>query len=249
MLPTPVRGYLTLLISAMLVTNQADAIASANFVHLSRAENEPLTDQIFPLLQEAYRRVGFSALDQNVPGERALVMANSGEFFGDVVHMEGLEKYYVNMIRVPVALIHFDAVAFTAGRKFNISGWASIAPYNVCVRRGIKAIEFATGGMKNVHLVNSYAQIFAMLKAGRCDIGVLPSSAWLDAQRLNVKGLRSLEPPLQTWPLFHYVHKSHIDIIPSLTRALRKMQNNGELRKNEDEFKNRVEYARRAETD
>ncbi|MFA9218598.1 MAG: hypothetical protein ACEQSK_16050 [Sphingomonadaceae bacterium] len=235
--------------AAMLVTLQSETVASPDSVYLAAVENEPLIDQISPVVEEAYRRIGILAVSRKLPGERALAMLNSGELFGDVAHVEGLEKYYSNMIRVPVPLINFDAVVFSVRKNLSILVWSDLAPYNVCIRRGIKAIELATAGMKNIYMANGYEQIFAMLKVGRCDVAVLPRQAWLDVQRLNVKGLRSLEPPLQTWPMYHYIHKSHVYIIPMLTHELRTMQTNGLLRKNEDAFWNRVENVRRASTD
>src|SRR5471032_2166010 len=208
------RYYLTILmVMAIIAILQSDAVAQSELVHLAKIENEPIIEQVFPILKEAYRNIGISAVGQDMPGERSLAMVNSGEFFGDIVHVEGLEKYYPNIVRIPVPLMHFDAVAFTARGDLFFIGWSSMTPYVVCIRRGIKAIEFATAGMKNVSTVNSYEQIFAMLKVGRCDVAVLPRNAWLNAQQLNIKGVRSLEPPLQTWPLYHYVHRYHVDII------------------------------------
>lgn len=242
----PVRRCL---IAVLVFASKAEAVAPYPPAHLAAVENEPLIDQVFPIVKEAYSRTGISAFNRKLLGERTLAMLNSGEFFGDVAHVEGLEKYYGNMVRVPVPLIHFDAVAFTVRRDLTVHDWSSLTPYHVCIRRGIKAIELATAGMKNLFVVSTYEQIFAMLKVRRCDVAVLPRQAWIDIGRLSIKGIRSSEPPLQTWPMYHYVHKSHAAIVPLMTRELRAMQKSGELQKKEDEFWSRVEDARRASMD
>ncbi|MES2261936.1 MAG: hypothetical protein V4724_25735 [Pseudomonadota bacterium] len=220
------------------------AMAAPPTVYLARTENEPLIDVTFTILKEAYRRIGVDAQEKTLPGERSLSELNAGEYFGDVMHIAGLEKVYTNL--VPVPLIHFDAVAFTDGRHLQLAGWTDLQPYRVCIRRGIKAIELATTGIAQVNLVNQYEFIFRMLKLGRCEVAVLPYSSWLLAERQDLAGLRSLEPPLQSWPLYHYVHQSHADIIPALTQALLALQKNGFAAERQAEFARRVEEARRA---
>src|SRR5471030_545183 len=150
----------------ILIVAHAASIAAAaapnDVVYLARTENEPLIDIAFSTLKEVYGRVGISVVEKNAPGERAVVLVNSGEVYGDVMHVGGLESHYPNVIRIPVAIIQFDAVAFTSGKDILITGWSGLAQHQTCIRRGIKAIEFAMAGQKNVTVVSSYQQIFSM---------------------------------------------------------------------------------------
>ena len=239
------RSFSMLFMLAMVLLASGTAAASAQeVIHLARTDNEPLIDATFLIVHEAYRRLGMDAVEDNVPGARSVQELNDGKVFGDVMHFKGLENSYPNVVRVPVAVTYFEAVAFTDGRDLHVTDWASARGYRVCIRRGIKAIEVATTGMKNVEVVNQYESIFAMLKAGHCDIAILPSETWLEVRRLNITGLRSLEPPLQIWPLYHYVNKAHADIVPALTHVLLEMQKSGELARKQADFNRLIEQAK-----
>ncbi|MES2259657.1 MAG: hypothetical protein V4724_14130 [Pseudomonadota bacterium] len=72
-------------------------------VHLARAVSDPLVDFASSLLREAYHRLGIDIVDDMPPGERALRALNAGDYFGDIVHMAGLELFYPNLVRVPVS--------------------------------------------------------------------------------------------------------------------------------------------------
>ena len=205
-------------------------------VQLASTEHEALSGIAFAIVQEAYRRIGIEAGRADLPGERALQMLNAGDYDGDVMHMAGLDAVYPKLLRVPVPVIEFDAVAFSIDVASPPDNWAGLRPYRVCVRRGIKAIEGATAGLPHVLPVNQYANIFGMLKAGRCDVAVLPRSAWVDAARLHVSGLHESSAPLQHWPLYHYVYSSHADLVPALSAELLKMQKSGYMARKQAEL-------------
>lgn len=214
-------------------------------VQLACVENDPLTDAALAILREAYRRIGIDAVGVRMPPERAVSALNAGEYFGDVIHVAGIEAVYTNLARVPVPLISFDALAYTYGRDLPVRSWSDLQPYRVCIRRGIKAIERATEGLPQVSAVNQYGNIFSMVKLGRCDVAILPDSAWLEMEKLDVRGIRSLDTPMQSWPLYHYVHKSHASVIPALTQALQEMQKSGYLAARQADFGKRLQQVRR----
>ncbi|WP_295999177.1 ABC transporter substrate-binding protein [Rugamonas sp.] len=239
------RYLMVMLLAAALPSQPARGAGLPAVVELAQPENEALTAASFEILKEAYRRLGIAAEQIKLPGERAIQMVNSGQYFGDVMHAEGLELTYPNLVRVPVPLLDIEAVVFTYGRELAVADWAGLKPYRVCIRRGIKTVERATVGMDNVLGVNQYAFIFNMLKLGRCDVAVLPRSAWLEAQRLQFKGLRSQETPLQTWPSYHYLHKSHAELVPALAEQLQKMHQSGYLARSAADFTQRLDAASR----
>jgi polar amino acid transport system substrate-binding protein len=224
----------------------ADAAGVAN-AQLAATDHEPLVDAVFPTLKEAYAQLGIEASLISLPGERSVQLLNVGKYDADVIHPAGLEKIYPNLLKIDVPLITVDAIAVTAGRVFTIDGWHSLNRYRVCVRRGIKAIEFAASGLPHVDVINDYRAIFDMLKAGRCDLAVLPRDAWIEARRLHVSGLRALVPPLQSWPMYHYVARSHADRIPALTGVLMQMRKSGVLERRESEFWKSVDQIQQAQ--
>lgn len=246
--PQPRRGlrFLLILLISLVANSAIAAQRLPEEVLLARTENEPLNDLAFHILEEAYGRLGTKVIGVLVPAERALLMVNSGDAFGDVIHIDGLESAYPNLIPIPVPLMSADALVFAADRRLTPTNWASLAKYQLCIRRGIKSIELAVEAQPTVVVVNQYESIFKMLKAGRCNVAVLPSHAWLEAQRLQVTGLHSADRPLQSWPLYHYVHKSHSAIIPQLETQLRTLHDDGFIANKQAEFYNHLEAARRA---
>ncbi|WP_195763862.1 substrate-binding periplasmic protein [Pseudoduganella rivuli] len=214
-------------------------------VQLGCVENEPMTDTALGILREAYRRIGIEVVGVPMPPERAAAAVNAGEFFGDVTHVAGIDAVYPNLVRVPVALISFEVLAFTYGRDLPLRAWPDLQPYRICIRRGLKSIEKATASFPQVSAVSQSANIFNMLKHGRCDVAVLPDTAWLELERLNIRGMRTQDTPLQSWPLYHYVHKTHAAVIPALTQALQEMQKSGFLAARQADFSKRLRQARR----
>jgi polar amino acid transport system substrate-binding protein len=119
--------------------------------------------------------------------------------------------------------------------------------YRVCIRHGIKVIEMAAARMHKLEVVDDYRIAFDMLKAGHCDVAVLPRQAWFEAQRLQVTGLRAMEPPLQSWPMYHYVGKAHADIVPALSNVLTQMQKSGLFDSEDAAFQRSMDEVRRVQ--
>lgn len=222
-------ALLCLLASFCLVASTGHA--SPPPMQLARPEYDKLTDVGYLIVAEAYRRLGIATEQSFTPPERALQMLNNGQADGDVIHVGGLSAHYPNLLQVPVPITRIDAVIFTAGRQLPIRRWADLKPYRSCIRRGIKAIELAVdqAGLARVERVNRYEYIFRMLKAGNCDLAVLPNSVWMEMEIRQFQGLRSLDVSLQSWALYHYLHRSHADLLPALSKTLAAMEKQGEI--------------------
>jgi len=193
-----------------VVRGQAPQQGAVRVAELACTENEPLIDAVFEIVREAYRRIGMDAVERTLPGERSVQAVNAGEYTGDVMHIAGLELRYPNLLRVPVPVAYTDMV-LVARTDWNApapADWAALAPYTVCIRRGIKAIEQATAGLSRITSVNQYDNIVRMVKLGRCDVAAIPAAFWLAVDGAELKGLREVKI-MQRWPLYHYVHKSH----------------------------------------
>lgn len=235
------------LLLALAVLPAIPGMALPAVAELAGTENEPLIGAAFEILREAYRRIGIEAVDRQLPGERSLTALNAGEYTGDVMHIAGLEQRYPNLLRIPVPIIHTDAalIARSDWPQSAPAGWAELEPYSICIRRGIKAIEGATEKLSRVSSVSQYENIMRMVRLGRCDATVVPSSAWLAVDLIELKGLREVKS-MQRWPLYHYVHKAHADLVPLLTTVLQAMQRSGYLAERQAAFEQRLEVVRRA---
>jgi polar amino acid transport system substrate-binding protein len=214
-------------------------------VHLARGVNDPIIDYSSSIVREAYARLGVTATDDTPSGERALLALSAGQYFGDIVHIQGFDRMYPNLVRIPVPVITYYAIVVTDGRPLPVRTWTDLEPYRVCIKRGVKSIEMKTNKLPRRIVVAEYAPLFRMLRVGRCEAAVVPQSAWLQPERYEMKGLRTLEPPLQSWPLYHHVHNTNSAIVPLLQRVLQDMASSGYLEQRQAEYQLRLEKAQR----
>lgn len=187
-------------------------------------ETDPATTIAERVLHEAYRRLGLDMVVIKVPGERSLFGANHGQVDGELYRKLGMERDYPNLRIVPVPLLTYEIVIFTQGTNFVVSGWESLRPFTIGFVKGIKIIEQNTKDMK-LEPTATMRQAFLKMTLGRSDIVVANRSSGLAVlKELKLQDVKVLEPPLATFPVFHYLHKKHEALVPKLTAVLQQMQ-------------------------
>ena len=78
--------------------------------------------------------------------------------------------------------------------------------------------------------------LFEMLNYNRGDVAIETRIDGLETiRKLNMKSIRMLEPPLVTIKLYHYLKKSHADLIPRICMALQDMEAEGRIKAVQDE--------------
>ncbi|QTA85079.1 substrate-binding periplasmic protein [Desulfonema magnum] len=179
------------------------------------------------ILREAYQRIGIQIETKILPAERALHMANKGKFDGEVIRIREVQELYPNLRRVPVPVIAMEGVVFTKDVTFDVTGWESLKPYTIGILIGSKFIEKGTRGL-TVEAVPTYKQVLLKLNAGRTDVAVMArTNGLIELRKLNMKGIRVLEPPLVKARLYHYLHKKNEHLIPQIAQVLKNMVEEG----------------------
>ncbi|WP_198265724.1 substrate-binding periplasmic protein [sulfur-oxidizing endosymbiont of Gigantopelta aegis] len=179
------------------------------------------------ILKEMFQRIGLSAKAELQPSERSLINANSGINDGNVARIIGLEKKYKNLIRVPEKMVDYEFVAFTKNKNITIKNWDSLEAYNIAYITGWKIFEKNVKHYKSLVRTQNIEQLFQLLEKNRIDIALYDrwSGAW------KVKQLKSdifhLQPPIVSKKMYLYVHKKHKALIPSLTKSLQSMKEDG----------------------
>ncbi|WP_339772520.1 hypothetical protein [uncultured Paraglaciecola sp.] len=64
------------------------------------------------VLREAYYNIGFHIRVEPLPIARSLILSNKGYFDGELSRVEGIDKEFRNLLRVPVAINFIEAYAF-----------------------------------------------------------------------------------------------------------------------------------------
>lgn len=190
----------------------------------------PIISTAESIMQEAYRRLGHQLKIVKLPGERALFTANKGDIDGELVRVDGVDKNYENLVKVPGNLFTIEFVVFTKEKIFPVTGWKSLSPYTVGYRMGVKAIELNLTEDIDTIAVQTYKQIFKMLNSGRCDVVVASRTSGMEAiQVMKLKSISALEPPLEQMKLYHYLHMKNKDLVAPLTSVLQQMEAEGLL--------------------
>ena len=205
------------------------AAAAPQRLTFANLENSAFNDAAAEILREAYRKLDIAVAVEVLPPERALRRSNSGAIDGEVVRAEGIEQTYKNLVRVPVSYMRYELHAFGRDAGTVIDGWQSLTPYKLVFQRGFKEAEAMTDGM-NRHLVASVDTAFRMVAAGRMDVvlaGRYPGEAAIE--RLKLDNVFLLQPSVQVYPLYHYLHRNHADLVPRLIDVMIRMQAEGEM--------------------
>lgn len=206
-------------------------LAAKEELVLTGVEKMYITKISAAVLAEAYQQIGITFTTNLAPGERALVQANNGVVDGDLNRKIGLEQKYDNLIMIPVSVVSADWVVFTKKVKFTVQGWKSLQPHYILLQRGLRVAVDNTEGMTR-HITSSISQVFMMLDAGRADVALSTRiEGLLTIKELGLSEITVLEPSLEVIPLYHYLHKKHVKIVPKLTEVLQRMEQQGEIKK------------------
>jgi len=183
------------------------------------------------ILLYAYDQIGQPIEIVPLPDERSLLWSNSGHIDGEVLRIAAVTSMYPNLVRVPVAIDKFEAMAFTKRKDVEIKNWGSLHPYSILLRIGTKFAERGTRGM-NVRAFPTNKEVFDALHRGRYDIAVASRlTGMYEIKRLGLTEVSVVEPPLADYYLYHYLNEKHESIIPKITLELEQMEKNGMIEK------------------
>lgn len=208
-------------------------ISSVSGYPLSNARHTGFADRV---TIEAFRRIGHRIDIIKLPPQRALVEANAGMTDGDLLRVKEIPQTFTNLRRVPEKLIDYEFLVFTRQLQFTPAGWDSLKHYDVGVIGGWKILERNLQGSRSMTRANDTQHLMQLLANDRVDLVV--ATRWLGLQAirdLGLKGIRRLEPPVETREMFIMLHKRHTALITDLAEALREMKQDGSYQRLYDE--------------
>jgi polar amino acid transport system substrate-binding protein len=195
---------------------------------------------------EAFRRLGYHFKLVSLPGERAMVDANSGFVDGEAARISYLDsEKYPNLIRVPEPVIVMQDGAYATDTSIRINGYASLKGkgFKVGLFKGIKSVEEKLPRYvekENIVTLIDFEQALKMLQSRRIDLiigatlieesDLMKSAAYKDIQRVGI-----LEEKI-AYPWFN---KRHKELVSRLANTLKAMKAEGTFQKlMEDSTKN-----------
>ena len=198
------------------------------------------------ILKEAFKRVGYDVELKAYPSARSIVFSNQGVLDGEAQRIYEMNEVFdyklPNLIRVPEPHQALTLSAFVYDRDDIIldpeNPYETIGKYNTLFKIGIVTTEMSIKkhALTKIHRVPAYDQMFKMLAAGRADI-LIGFPEQLDGNGLLTRGIfknmkfKVLHPPVNTIPLYLYLHKKHKELVQPLAVALKAMKADGSFDK------------------
>jgi len=215
------KGFIALL---FFFSTPALAQQKLIFSGIQGSVNSEISMQV---LKRAYQQIGIEVMYLPLPGERALRTANAGKVDGEVFRIANVHKKYTNLVPVPTPINVLQGIAFSKNVDLKIKDWQSLAPYNIGIQVGIKFAERGTKGMHRI-MVDTNEQLFKMIDSGRVDVIVAAHANGLKTlSALKLENISALQPAIQEYPLYHYLHKKHAALVPKLDAVIKNMQLTG----------------------
>ena len=150
------------------------------------------------------------------------MMANRGEFDGEMLRASVIEKEAPNLIRIPTVLATVRFHVFSIKNK-SYTGIDMLGE-TTGILRGIKIIEEMLKN-KNPFVGNTPRSLFGMLLAGRLENVLLPTIAGEGAIKKLGAGwskVKKLAPPAKILNVYTYLHKKNKDLVSIVNKSIAK---------------------------
>ena len=190
--------------------------------------HSPYEAFFFRLVEDICSRNSISIEHNTPPVGRSLINVDQGVDDGDGPRISGLSSSYPNLVCVPEPFGDFVFGAFAKADNIKIDGWSSLSELNVAYINGWKIFDENVALAKSITKVKDAELLFKLLDAGRTDVVLISKFAGYDMiQKLGLKEIRFLQPPLAIKPNFLYLNKRHESLAPILAQTLKELKSDG----------------------
>ena len=179
------------------------------------------------IIIEAGSRVGIDIRYKNQPAARSLRESNAGRSDGELHRIEGLEKHFPNLVRVPETVLIDSFVGFAARPGVKVENWDDTGSLKVYYPRGWTIYANAFGEDNEHHPGLHGHSLFHMVESGRIDFAMhtLDKGTYI-ADRENIK-VYPVEPAFATKRMYIYLHKSKAHLVKRLASAIAEVKRDG----------------------
>lgn len=203
-------------------------VEKGKIIHLSTIANVAGLEETVETVRKAYRKIGYETEIHKMPAQRALFESNSGESIdGELARTLHAQSFLPSLIKIPVRLTSIEASVFTKNTSLEVKSWEDLKDYNVTSVRGYVLIQKKLSHIKGLQEVIDEDQALKFIENGRADLAVLIKKIGLASiKTLELKDIKVLEPPLESIPIYHFIHSKHKDLVPALTKAMKEVTGN-----------------------
>ncbi|PHS79641.1 MAG: hypothetical protein COB59_00935 [Rhodospirillaceae bacterium] len=180
------------------------------------------------IIHETFRRIDIDAkliVYQN--SAKALINANNGIDDGAALRIQGLEKKYPNLIRIPEKLMDNEFVAYSMNPPVATNEWSAMAGAKIAYINGWQIFQNNLADHKATTRTKNAQKMFDLLSSGKVDLMLYErwQGLWR-AQQLGIN-IQVSEPPLAKREMFMYLNNKHADLVDKASTALAEMKQDG----------------------
>jgi polar amino acid transport system substrate-binding protein len=188
------------------------------------------------LAKRTFARIGVPVEITNVPVERSGLNASSGIDDGVLIGMQGIERVFPNLVKVPEKLLDFEFVAYARRSDIVLHDWADLRPYAVAYATGWKVYEWNVKDVKELTKTPSIRELFPLLENGRAD--VVLADRWQAQFIVRAGGYEAhlVEPPLARGEMYMFLNKKHADLAERIGKVLAEMKADGSYQELYDKY-------------
>ena len=192
---------------------------------LSEPDQSGMLDRI---AKEAFGRLGITVDLPFLPAERSIMAANAGVHDGELNRVEGLERMYTHLIRVPESNMDFNFVVFSKQGDIANTDWSTLKSLRVGFIKGWKILEDQLKDHPEIVYANSAEQLFTQLDKDHIDVALYGELiGYAQLRKMGLKDIKVLTPPLTTKKMYMYLNEKHKQLIPKVADSLREMKRDG----------------------
>jgi polar amino acid transport system substrate-binding protein len=185
------------------------------------------------VLPQIYQKMGETISITPLPANRAQYEANEGIKAGETLRIFSYGIENINLIRIPTPYYYLYTAAFSLkSNQVIVIDKNDLKKYKVGKVSSVKHTENITKGLNKVYNSNSTESLFQQLLLGNIDLALTNlSNGELMSQKSKFLEIQVVNPSLDKLNLFHYVHKSHQELVKPINLTIKQLQANGELAK------------------
>ena len=223
--------FLAILVAVLLLCHQSMPQAADNVI-VATATNQSRVAAVSEIIMvRAYSALGYKLNVEYLPGKRALNKSNQGQADAELVRIEAVSRKYPNLVQVPEALFDVRGMAFSRDQSMTLMSEQDLWGRRVGIVRGIQWAMKTTEGHSPIVARNVH-ELFELLANRRIDIALEAQlTGQPELKHFTKRGIVMLIGSVIEFPVFHFLHKKHLNLVAPIAEEIRKMKRRGEIRR------------------
>lgn len=215
----------SVLFAVPLYAGQTLVLNTADSPPLSTKEQDGFSDLV---IREAFKRLGIDIQIVPLSSARSLSNADQSIDDGNFLRIQGVEKKFPHLVRVPEKIVDVKFVVFSKQKSLKTPGWKSLEPFHVGYIRGWQIAEEMIKNVRQTTVVENRTSLFKVLENDRIDLAFAELyGGYYQIHALKLQDVTMAQPPLATREMFLYLNKKHEKLVPKLTATLKEMKQDG----------------------